>query len=135
VTCDRCGEVLEIGTYPFCPHGSAHAGRGADVTWPGGKVFENLANEPVTFYSPREKAQYLKRTNQEEFVRHMPVPGSDKSPHTTKWAAMSAETLAGAKEMLERVGKSSSTAEQGTYIKEFSVTISDVVEPARGSLS
>jgi len=89
----------------------------------------------LTFYSPREQQQYMKAHRIEEFVRHVPVPGSDKSPHTVKWASMSAETLAGAKEMLERVGKSSSRPDSGTYIKEFSVTISDVVEPVRGSLS
>ena len=135
VTCADCGKVYGVGDWYKCPHEPIHAGRGADVTWPGGRTFENLADTPMTFYSPREQQQYMKAHRIEEFVRHVPVPGSDKSPHTVKWASMSAETLAGAKEMLERVGKSSRVAENPTYIKEFSVTISDVVEPVRGSLS
>jgi hypothetical protein len=135
VTCSDCGKDYGIGDWYQCPHEPIHAGRGADVTWPGGRTFENLSDQPMTFYSPTEKAQYLKANRIEEFVRHVPVPGSDKSPHTVKWAAMSAETLAGAAEMLARVGKSSRVAESPTYIKEFSVTISDVVEPVRGSLS
>jgi hypothetical protein len=135
ITCETCGEDYNIGQWYACPHEPLRAGRGADVTWPGGKTFENLGNDPVTFYSPLEQKQYMKSHGIEEFVRHMPVPGSDKSPHTTSWAAVSRETLDGAKKMLERVGKSSSKAETGSYVKEFSVTITDVVERVRGSLA
>jgi hypothetical protein len=26
--CGRCGKVVEIGSWPFCPHGKAHPARG-----------------------------------------------------------------------------------------------------------
>jgi hypothetical protein len=110
--CLACGRVLAIGDYPLgCggdpdKHGTPIVGRGADVTWPGGKTFENLGAETVTFYSPAEKARYLRTHGIEEFVRHQPVPGSDQSPHTSRWVGVSQETLDGAKAMLERVGQS-----------------------------
>jgi hypothetical protein len=135
-TCPDCGAEYGVGCWYACPHEPIHAGRGADVTWPGGKTFENLGHDPVTFYSPAEKYQYLKTHGIAEFIRHQPVPGTDKSPHTTSWASgFSPEYLAGVSEMLARVGKSSSTSESPSYVKEFSVTITDVVERVRGSLT
>lgn len=124
-TCPDCGVEFGIGQWYRCPHEHIAGGRGADVTWPGGKTFENLGHEPVTFYSPAEKAAYLKAHRLEEFVRHMPVPGSDKSPHTVSWAAVSQETLDGARAMLERVGKATKTEPQ-TYIQSMTVTVTDV---------
>ena len=134
VTCGHCGVVYGVGQWYQCPHESMHAGRGADVTWPGGKTFENLGDQPVTFYSPAEKDRYLRTHGIEEFVRHQPVPGSDKSPHTSSWAGMDAQTLANATALLERSGRASNS-ESPSYVKEFSVTISTVIESVRGSLS
>jgi hypothetical protein len=121
--CDRCGATLLHGDWPFC-HGdpSAHAkpitGRGADVTWPGGKTFENLGSEPQTFYSPAEKARYMRNHGIEEFVRHQPVPGTDTSPHTSRW--VSVPDLAAVTAMLERIGQGKGhDPEPQTWIKEF----------------
>lgn len=126
MTCESCGVDYQIGQWYQCPHEPLRAGRGADVTWPGGRTFENLADTPQTFYSPNELRAYLKRTNQEEFVRHVPVPGSDKSPHTVSWAAVSQYQMDGARAMLERVGKGSE-AEPPTWIA--SLTLTETVEP------
>lgn len=53
--CERCGVELHLGDYPFCPHGTpAPNSRAQEVTWPGGKVFENGFHEPRRFYSPAE---------------------------------------------------------------------------------
>lgn len=125
MTCETCGGDYQIGQWYRCPHDWVAGGRGADVTWPGGKTFENLAHEPVTFYSKSDYTRYLRQHGIEEFVRHQPVPGSDKSPHTTSWAAVSQETLDGAKAMLERVGKSTKGTTP-TYIESFTGTITDV---------
>lgn len=38
-----------------------------------------------------------------EFVRHQPLAGTDKSPHTTSWSSMSKETLDGAADLVKRV--------------------------------
>lgn len=124
--CEHCGETYGVGQWYACPHGFVSGGRGADVTWPGGKTFENLGHEPVTLHSPAEKARYLKAHNLEEFVRHQPVPGSDKSPHTTSWAAVSKETLDGATAMLERVSQGTKAPEPQTYIQSWTVTTTEV---------
>jgi hypothetical protein len=118
MTCEDCGAEYGVGDWYRCPHEPVRGGRGADVTWPGGKTFENLADQPMTFYSPAEKAKYLRNHNIEEFVRHQPVPGSDKSPHTTSWAAVSQATLDGAKAMLERVGQGSKASDE-TWVRAF----------------
>lgn len=126
--CDHCGTTLVIGMYPFCGPGRDH-GYGAAavdaVTWPGGKTFENLGHEPRTFYSPAELSRYLKAHNLEPMVRHQPLPGTDKSPHTTSWAAISQASLDGATAMLERVGAGKAPAPR-TYIESMAVTVSTV---------
>lgn len=127
MTCETCGASTN-GTGPLrhrydCAE-AVTIGRAADITWPGGKTFENLGNEPRTFYSPSELNRYLKAHNLEPMVRHQPIPGTDRSPYTTSWAAVSQETLDGAKAMLERVGKGSKS-ETPTLIESFSVTVTD----------
>jgi hypothetical protein len=104
VTCETCGVDYGVGQWYQCPHEHVSGGRGADVTWPGGKTFENLADQPVTFYSPAEKSRYMKQHGIEEFVRHQPVPGTDTSPHTSRW--VSVPDMAAAAAMLERIGQS-----------------------------
>ena len=134
-TCESCGQSYSAGQWYRCPHEPLRSGRGADVTWPGGKTFENLADQPVTFYSKSEYTRYLKTHRIEEFVRHVPVPGSDKSPHTTSWAAVSQETLDGAKAMLERVGKASASPEPQTWVTEFRPAMETGVTRVTGVLS
>lgn len=52
---------------------------------PGGVWIENLGPKPVKVYSHSERRDLMRAAGVEEFVRHQPVPGSDKSPHTTRW--------------------------------------------------
>lgn len=129
MTCDRCYRSAAEGDHGvgLCPLEKRRATAAAveGVTWPGGKTFENLSDTPQTFYSRSEYRAYLKAHRIEEFVRHVPVPGSDKSPHTVSWSAVSQDTLDGAKAMLERVGKASA-AEPKTWVESMTVTVSDV---------
>ena len=94
--CDKCGAVLQISDFPFCPHG-----RGSnsidDVTWPGGITFENLGHDPVTLYSPAELKRELKARNLTEAVRHV-----DGDQHTKSWATMDSYTLENARILAER---------------------------------
>jgi len=68
----------------------------------GGQWIENLGPEPVKVYSKTELQREMKARGLEQFVRHTPVPGTDKAPHTSNWASVSKETLEGAKGLLER---------------------------------
>jgi hypothetical protein len=52
MTCDKCGAIVQIGQFPFCPHEVAHvAAHGDDI--PGGQVIETICHEPLTFYSKK----------------------------------------------------------------------------------
>jgi hypothetical protein len=88
--CSTCDQIVGIGDWPFCPHGRASIGAQSDGI-PGGETLENVGPEPVTFYSRSEKRRYLKEHGLVEFVRHVPVPGSDRSPHTTSWTGVDLE--------------------------------------------
>lgn len=93
MTCDKCGTSIEIGMHPFCPHGfSAGNTRPADVTWPGGKVFENGFDQPTRFYSPAEYRAALA-------ARGLQVrPDMER-----KGVAITQATLDAAKELVSRV--------------------------------
>ena len=103
---------VEVGQHPPCPvcGGATErlwVGRSAKVIgdeFIGGHVFENLGHDPVTVYSRSELRRELKQRGLEECVRHVPVPGTDKSPHTTTWDVPSEYALRQAKALLERVG-------------------------------
>lgn len=56
MTCDRCGEPIEVGTWPFCPHGrSSLVVVGDDI--PGGFVQEHFGHTPEVFYSKKAMAK------------------------------------------------------------------------------
>ena len=133
-TCDRCGTVFGVGADWRCPH-ERMQGAVRDDSFIGGKTFENLGDTPVTFHSKTDYRRYLQTHGIEECVRHVPVPGSDKSPHTTSWAAVSQETLDGAKAMLERVGTGTDPV-RPSYIQSIETYIRDeagyVTTPIRG---
>lgn len=111
-TCHWQGDIwaapYEMPPCPDCGQGTQRlwVGRSAGVaddSWPGGKTFENLGHEPVTLYSRSELKRELKARGLVEYVRHVPLPGSDKSPHTTSWATTDPYTLEAARVLVERV--------------------------------
>jgi putative FmdB family regulatory protein len=102
--CQTCGwldEILvPIGHHPPCPRCGGETERiwlqkapGAcgDDAYIGGLTLENVGPEPVTFYSRSEKRRYLKEHGLVEMVRHVPVPGTDTSPHTSSWTGVDLE--------------------------------------------
>jgi hypothetical protein len=112
VQCQWEGEVFaqpyEMPPCPDCGGSTERVWRRCaevrDDTFVGGLTLENLGDEPVTVFSRSELKRELHARNLEPFVRHVPVPGTDKSPHTTNWAVPSQYTLDAAKAILERVG-------------------------------
>ena len=56
--CEKCGEEIQIGDYPFCPHGRFRgAAIGDDV--PGGFIVENGFSTPQKFYSKKAHREAL----------------------------------------------------------------------------
>jgi hypothetical protein len=94
--CESCGVVLAIGDYPFCPHGHGRPNVEA-VTWPGGRVFENLGHDPVRCDSPADLRRELTARGLEPMVRHV-----DGSPHTRSWATTDPYTLEQGRILAER---------------------------------
>lgn len=84
-TCPKCNAVMQIGEWPFCPHGFGNVTVHGDDPYMGGKVLRNVAHENITVYSRAEEKRVLKQHGVEPFVRHVGTPGSDKSPHTSRW--------------------------------------------------
>jgi hypothetical protein len=101
MTCERCGHPLEIGEWPFCPHGRAGSGVIGDEI---DVVIENNGtNQPIRFRSREAMRKHFDAHNLTPMVRHTPLPGSDKSPHTTDWSqGIDAQTLENARILLAR---------------------------------
>ncbi len=101
--CESCGREIEIGDWPRCPHGHGAGVRIGDEI-PGGIVLENYGPDPVRVYSHSERKALMKARGLEEMVRHVGVPGTDKSPHTTDLHAgcVTAEMLENARVLVSR---------------------------------
>lgn len=89
MTCDTCGGELHVGDYPFCRgDASKHAPMTlwvVDDTYLGGLTVTNLAPDPITFQSRSAHRDYLQRHGLVNKVEHIPMPGSDRSPNTTRF--------------------------------------------------
>jgi len=129
MTCEKCGLELEVGMFPFCrgqqsDHIGGSSNRGHDEI-PGGMWIENLGPVPIRVDSHSERLRIAKSKGLREFVRHVPVPGSDKSPHTERWVTMDAYTLNAAKELVMRHGSKASKEDSDdtrAYFRPFNFT-------------
>lgn len=91
-------------------------------------VQENGLPHPVRIRSWSEYRRLMKQHGCEPAVRHIGVPGSDKSPHTTSWSSIAPQTLADAKAMLERSSKSVEAAEDDAAVEtgdRMSISVGD----------
>jgi hypothetical protein len=88
VTCPKCAAEIPIGGWPFCPHEPAQpAVIGDEMDY----IDHNLGREPVHIRSRAQRRQLMAERGLTEAVRHVPVPGSDKSPHTQAWVSVDLE--------------------------------------------
>lgn len=97
--CLTCGWTGEVVTQPFehppCPecHGATEryypiGGTTNGVIgdeFIGGKWIENLGHQPVFIESRSQLKREMEARGLQPMVRHRPLQGSDKSPHTTRW--------------------------------------------------
>lgn len=78
--CASCGGPTER----YYPIGNkSHGVVGDDFV--GGKWFENLSTQPVWIESKSHLKREMAARNLQHKVRHTGMPGSDKSPNTTRW--------------------------------------------------
>lgn len=85
-TCEKCGRVVEIGAWPWCPH--SKGGRysvipddyGVDI------LNENMGHTPVTYRTRSERRRLMREHGVQEYVRHVGKQGSDKNEGVTdRW--------------------------------------------------
>lgn len=79
MTCEACGASLEIGDWPFCPHGRSSVVTVPDDI-PGGVLVENYGPNPIRFYSHAERRRYMQQHGLRETERFSPLPGTDRDP-------------------------------------------------------
>lgn len=70
--CDICGNPVNIGEWPWCPHGVGTNGHGAFT--PG--EFEMAGTDPVHFGNWGEKLKYMDRNGIEPHKFRESAPGS-----------------------------------------------------------
>lgn len=56
-----------------------------DVLWGGPQWVHNIADKPIFVETKTEYRALLAAHGMKQKVRHVPVPGTDKSPVTTSW--------------------------------------------------
>ena len=66
-TCNNCGEVLEIGSWPFCgDHSKVEARKGFEPyeDW-------NISDKPVTISNPGDRNKYLRPHWENDQIVHI----------------------------------------------------------------
>lgn len=80
MTCAECEIELEVGAWPFCPHGDVGNFTNFKDDIPGGLVCENYGPQPITFYSHTERRAYMVAHGLREKETFCPKPGTDIDP-------------------------------------------------------
>ena len=121
--CDLCGATLQIGDFPFCPHGRAAVGIEPDDV-PGGFTVENGFDTPQTFYSRSEHEAALAARGLE--IRAKWAGPNDK--HLKRWDAPSEKTLRDAAVLLSRSTERAQEqrAERDRIAREYPITVTDI---------
>ena len=87
MTCEKCGNTLEINDWPFCPHGPSGTfnviGDECDITIKHGICWDD--GTPRRYRSKVEMKRVMKEKGLENKVEHLGENGTDKSRFTTRW--------------------------------------------------
>lgn len=72
MTCERCGAALQIGEWPFCPHGFPMAGLSIidDQIEGGPRFFETLGHDDVWIESKSQLKREMEARGLVNVVRH-----------------------------------------------------------------
>jgi len=123
-TCETCHRELVVGEWPFCPHGFRQT-RGGVIGDECDIVQENGFTHPTRFTSKNALAKALDAKGLEMRVRHVPIPGTDKSPHTTDWSkgSMDAQTLENARVLTMRTGRGDSPVPERESLGTWTIRV------------
>jgi hypothetical protein len=80
MVCESCGQEVQVGEWPFCPHGRTGSFTNFKDDIPGGLTVENYGPTPMTFYSHSERRRYMAAHGLTERETFCPTPGTDKDP-------------------------------------------------------
>ena len=117
MTCEKCGAPIEIGDFPFCPHGrSVNGVIGDDI--PGGFVQENFGHSPETFYSKKAMARRAKELGLIPMVRN----AGPHDKHVPKWSTVD---LKAATELVSRMGTKATDTD--VTVDTFKYEVNDVI--------
>ena len=75
--CEKCGEEIRIGEWPFCPHGDVHF----EVDAHEPIYYEHLSTDGETFTSNREKRKFMDKHG---------ITEKENNPHRTRRPARGA---------------------------------------------
>ena len=82
--CDRCGQPIRVGAWPFCPHGPAGGFGVIDDTLPGGaRWMHNLGDTPVWVETKTELAREMRQRGLVPSPRAA-YSKDDRSPYSTR---------------------------------------------------
>jgi hypothetical protein len=71
VTCESCGAEMQIGEWPFCPHGFPAVGIAVvDDTVIGGRWCETIGHEPYFYTSKSDLRREAEKRGYVNVVRH-----------------------------------------------------------------
>jgi hypothetical protein len=116
MTCDKCHAVLEIGSWPWCPHDTGASFNVQPDSVPGGFWTENGWSQPRKFYSRSEHLKALDTEGLQMAPRHVP---------NGKLALWSSVDLEAARALVSR-GTSPRAAEQKVLPPpDDSITVTD----------
>lgn len=116
--CEACGNVIEIGSWPYCPHGrGAFTNIPDDV--PGGFVVENGFDQPTRFFSHSEHRKALEARGLE--IKAKWAGPNDR--YLTNWAAGTVDLEAAAK-LVSRTSKA--TTRDWPAFEPVPITVTDI---------
>jgi hypothetical protein len=79
LTCEKCGVELQVGQWPWCPHGhGTYTAIGDELV--GGFVQEHFGHEPEIFYSKKAMARRADQLGLQPMIRHV-----DGDKHVARW--------------------------------------------------
>lgn len=70
MTCEKCGSVVTVGAWPFCPHGVPHVAIIDDSLEGGPRRFETMGDDAPYIETKSQWRREVERRNLVPIVKH-----------------------------------------------------------------